>query len=323
MTTVAIDTPDVELGTLIAGLAPVDALSPVSVVGPDAAATADELIVLGSARGIEIDGSTRGGVDAPGAVGLLAATGADTVVVVSSAMVYGAWPDNPVPLTEDAPLRPRSESGFAMAMCEIERAVADLRARRPGATVAVLRPTICVSPHLDNRWLERSLWHARSLRTDGPDRPAQFLHLDDLARAVDFARRHHLDGAFNVAPAGWLSARQQLELVGSGRPPRVPGALSRAVVAARWRAGRTSTPPEVVPYTEHSWVVSSDRLRAEGWRPRVSNEEAFVMGHRPGWWSTLTAGQRQAVSLGGSAAAVALVGAVVVGVARAASRRRG
>ena len=32
------------------------------------------------------------------------------------------------------------------------------------------------------------------------------------------------------------------------------------------------------------------------------------MGHRPGWWSTLTADQRQAVSLGGSAAAVALVG---------------
>ena len=34
--------------------------------------------------------------------------GVEHLVVRSSAMVYGAWPDNPVPLTEDAPVRPLS-----------------------------------------------------------------------------------------------------------------------------------------------------------------------------------------------------------------------
>src|SRR5207237_463839 len=44
-----------------------------------------------------------------------AEAGADvtTAVCVSSAMVYGAWPDNPVPLTEDAPVRPNP--GFDVA----------------------------------------------------------------------------------------------------------------------------------------------------------------------------------------------------------------
>ena len=35
-----------------------------------------------------------------------AAAGVSKVVLVSSAAVYGAWPNNPIPLTEDAPLRP-------------------------------------------------------------------------------------------------------------------------------------------------------------------------------------------------------------------------
>ncbi|MFL6207123.1 MAG: NAD-dependent epimerase/dehydratase family protein, partial [Acidimicrobiales bacterium] len=34
------------------------------------------------------------------------AVGAEHIVLLSSAIVYGAWANNPVPLTEDAPLRP-------------------------------------------------------------------------------------------------------------------------------------------------------------------------------------------------------------------------
>ena len=39
--------------------------------------------------------------------------GATHIVLLSSAMVYGAWPNNPIPLTEDTVLRP--DSGFALA----------------------------------------------------------------------------------------------------------------------------------------------------------------------------------------------------------------
>ena len=35
------------------------------------------------------------------------------LVVRSSATVYGAWTDNPIPLTEDAPVRPSPEFPFA------------------------------------------------------------------------------------------------------------------------------------------------------------------------------------------------------------------
>ena len=50
-----------------------------------------------------------------------AAAGRAHVVVLSSATVYGAWPTNPVPLTEDAPLRPNPGCAFAVQKAEIER----------------------------------------------------------------------------------------------------------------------------------------------------------------------------------------------------------
>ena len=51
-------------------------------------------------------------------------------VIVSSALVYGAWANNPVPLTEDAVLRPDVEFAFA-ASARGGRAVGRHVADRP------------------------------------------------------------------------------------------------------------------------------------------------------------------------------------------------
>ena len=72
---------------------------------------------------VNIEG-TRRVLEAAGGAGIGA------IVVVSSAMVYGAWPNNPVPLTEDAPLRPNPGVTFATQKAEIERLVARV-GRRP------------------------------------------------------------------------------------------------------------------------------------------------------------------------------------------------
>src|SRR5689334_6340743 len=52
--------------------------------------------------------ATKRLLDAAGAVGVR------HVVCVSSAMVYGAWPGSPVPLTEDAPVRPNPGLAYAV-----------------------------------------------------------------------------------------------------------------------------------------------------------------------------------------------------------------
>ena len=72
---------------------------------------------------------TRAVLDAAGAVG------AAHVVLMSSATAYGAWANNPVPLTEDAPLRPNPDLDFAVRAAERERLAADWKHEHPGATV--------------------------------------------------------------------------------------------------------------------------------------------------------------------------------------------
>jgi hypothetical protein len=61
--------------------------------------------------------------------------------------------------------------------------------------------------------------------------------------------------------------------------------------------------------------VANDRLRAAGWEPASTNEEAFVDGDRENPLLTLNAHRRQMLSLGavGAVAALVVVAVVVLG----------
>lgn len=279
----------------------------------------DALVLLGPSTGPELDGTGTSGVDVEATRSVLDAAGAvgvATVVVLSTAMVYGAWPDNPVPLTEDAPLRPRPDLAVAVRKAEVERLVSAWRPDHPGTAVAVLRPCLAVAEDTTS-WMAASLWQTGAVQADHADPPAQFVHLDDLAAAVDLARRHRLDGAFNVAPDGWIPADQLRLLAPPTSRIRLPGRWAARLATLRWNLGLTPTPPEVLPYTVHPWVVANDRLCAEGWVPEHSNEEAFVAGVKAGPLATLTPRRRQQLALG----AVAVVGVAAVTVVVVTLRR--
>ena len=284
-----------------------------------------DVILLAPTTGPDRDGSTVGGVDLPGARRLLdrlVGVQVRSVVVLSSAMVYGAWSDNAVPLSEDAVLRPNPVCRFASDKAELERSAVEWAAGRddvgPGAVrVARMRPSLTLSHEPGSvDWMESSLWHTPTARHGDADPPGQFLHIDDLVRAIEHARRHHLEGAFNVAPDGWITSDRQLELTGRVRRVRVPSALAGRVASLRWRFRLTSTPPEIVPYLLHPWVVANDRLRATGWSATWSNDEVFVAANRPGWWSSLTARRRQDIALGALVAVAVGLGGVIAAVAR-------
>ena len=71
-----------------------------------------------------------------------AITRPEVLVHLSSATVYGAWPDNQVPLTEDSPLRPNPEFAYAVGKAEAERRLAEWAEDHPDTRVAVLRPAV-------------------------------------------------------------------------------------------------------------------------------------------------------------------------------------
>jgi hypothetical protein len=240
------------------------------------------------------------------------------LVVLSAAMAYGAWPTNPVPLTEETPLRPDATYGYAASRAEVERLVGEWRLDHPGSSAAVLRPTVTVAAE-STVWLALSPWSARALRVSGADRPSQFLHLDDLASAVDHARRRGLDGPFNVSPDGWLSRDALAELAGPvGRVHLPPSWVARA----RDLRSRLGVPSGATGggYTQHPWVVANDRLRATGWQPQYRNEEVYVEADPGGPLADMSPRRRQEISLG--LAGLGVVGLVAGAVALLRRSRR-
>ena len=140
------------------------------------------------------------------------------LVVVSSALVYGAWENNPVPLTEEAVLRPDNEFAYARQLAAVEQMADEWRRARPGRTVSVLRPVASMAAN-GTSGLSRALAAGIGQRFAIDDPPAQFVHLDDVASAVTLAATNELDGVFNVAPDGSIPAATVRALTGA--PPRL------------------------------------------------------------------------------------------------------
>ncbi|MGH3665111.1 MAG: NAD-dependent epimerase/dehydratase family protein, partial [Egibacteraceae bacterium] len=140
-------------------------------------------------------------------------SGARRLVHVSSGAVYGAHAENPVPLTEDAPLRANADFSWAYHHLLAEELVAEFAAGHPDTTVVVLRPVTTLGPGIGNfvahHFEQPVLPLVRGL---GP--PVQLLHVDDLAAAIHLAVTGDLRGPYNVAPDGWLSVRELARLAG-------------------------------------------------------------------------------------------------------------
>lgn len=281
---------------------------------------ADAVLHLASVFGPAIEGpEIEAAVEVTMARRVLAAAskvGAETVVLLSSATVYGPWANNAVPLSEDAPLRPHPDLAYAVQLAEVERVAAEWAADHPSAAVARLRPAPVVA---DGRlgWLARGLDAAADVPT-ADDTPAQYLHVDDLAAAVVVAWEQRLAGPVNVAPSGWLTPTQRRALDPVPRL-RLPEAVALKVAAFRWRLRLAPTHPGILPYVRAPWVVANDRLAAAGWEETVSNEEAYVLGHEASAIEQISPRRRQELALGVMAAAGAVA---VAGVALGFRARR-
>src|SRR5262245_37998824 len=112
-----------------------------------------------------------------------AAVGVRRVVRISSATVYGAWANNPMPLTEDVSLRPNPHFSPATQGAEVERLIAEWRAEHPGVTVTTLRSAPVVGPGAE-RLPARILLGRPPIRVRGATMPVQVVHGDDLADAL-------------------------------------------------------------------------------------------------------------------------------------------
>ena len=252
-----------------------------------------------------------------------AAAGVRRVVLCTSAMVYGALPDNDVPLAEDAELRATAEATAVGDLLEIERLARRAPRAHPGLNVTVLRPAMLVGG-VDTA-LTRYFESPRLLVVAGSRPCWQFCHVEDLASALEYAALEKVEGEVAVGCDGWLEQEEVEQLTGIRRM-ELPSAVALGAASRLHRLGLTPSPAGDLAYTMYPWVVSGNRLYEAGWRPRWTNEEvlAQLMTETAGRHAVVgrRLGRKDATTLGAAGATVALVGtAALVRRARKARRR--
>jgi nucleoside-diphosphate-sugar epimerase len=201
---------------------------------------------------------------------LEAAAGAGTVVLWSSGVVYGAHPDNPVPISETQPTRPNADFPAAAVLAESESIA--LQAGRP--SVVVLRGAGVWAPSWGT-FLSRSLMAPAMLGVRGYAPPLQCLAPADAAAALVLAVSGRLSGVYNVAPDDWVGARDAARAAGRRRL-EVPQRVALATAERLWRAGMSAAAAGELNYQMHPWVLDNTRLRQAGWAPTRSSAQAFA-----------------------------------------------
>lgn len=236
------------------------------------------------------------------------------LVLVTSAMVYGARPDNPVPLPEDAPLRAPADESFVGDLLEVEQLASRAPDIHPGLAVTVVRPAALVGPGVDGV-VTRHFESPRLVRLRGVEQRWQFCHVDDLVSALELAVREEVTGSLAVGCDGWLE-QADIERLSGLRSVELPPALAFATAERLHRVGVLPTAATDLAFVVSPWVVDCASLRAAGWRPQQDNESSLrlllaevegrhaVAGRR--------VGRRDATTLGAAGAAVAVLGTAAI-----------
>jgi nucleoside-diphosphate-sugar epimerase len=243
------------------------------------------------------------------------------VVLLSSAMVYGAHPDNPVPLPETAALAAEADSGVVGDLLEIESLAKRSPRSHPGLAITVARPAAMVGPGIDTI-VTRHFEAPRLLAVKGCRSSWQFCHVDDLVSALELAATGEVTGEFTVGCDGWLT-QDEVEQITGMRRVELPAGMTFGAVHRLHRAGFTPAPVADLRFVVYPWVVDCAALRKAGWRPAFDNAAALriLLGQRAGRHAV--AGRRldrKDATITAAGATVAVIGTAAI--VRQVRRRR-
>ena len=206
-----------------------------------------------------------------------ARTGVRHLLVTSSATAYGFHADNPIPLTENDPLRGNADFTYAKNKREIEGIIGRFIEAHPQMGVTVLRPCFVVGPHMNNPLAD----HLKKPLVVLPKEtmPLQFVHETDLTRVILHCLTGRATGIFNIAGSGTLTVAEMVSMMGN-RPVWVPSRLLYPLNQVAWTLrlhGITRFPSPALGLFRYSWVADPQKfIRQTGFAYRYDSRQAFA-----------------------------------------------
>lgn len=181
-------------------------------------------------------------------------------VYLSDIRVYGAGSVNPIPVTERVQAEPVPEHRFLLdAESNLLQGLNTLTGESD-LNVAILRSAMSVGPAGSSPVADELLWSTIAAGKNG-NTPVQLIHQHDLARAAVLAITRRIEGTYNAAGSGVISARVFQDMCRSG--------------TANGRVGKHKTAPRKRHLAKRPLILSDTKLRqAAGFNPKFSSEQA-------------------------------------------------
>ncbi|MEM7281281.1 MAG: NAD-dependent epimerase/dehydratase family protein [Pseudomonadota bacterium] len=196
------------------------------------------------------------------------------VIVLSTFYVYGASPYNPALLNESAPLKASGLSKDLVDAVELANLSNIYLWKYPKLNMTILRPCHIVGPGVRN---------SMSLLLEQPVAPVlfgfspmmQFIHIDDMARAITLAFKEKHRGVYNVAPEDWIAYQDALEAAGCARipipsiPPLIPNTISKILRMKVF-------PAFLINFFKYPVIIDGSEFEKKfGFKPKISLNRIF------------------------------------------------
>ena len=136
------------------------------------------------------------------------------LIYLSSHSVYGAPGDNPVPIPDDAPMRPTADYPYAYDKQQCEMVLQEFAQAQNDIKITTLRSCIVLGNGADNQ-TTKSFFRSWMLGVMDYNPPMQFVYDDDLARVISIIIQREIPGTFNVAGDGVVHYREMAKIIKS------------------------------------------------------------------------------------------------------------
>ncbi|HET6951165.1 MAG TPA: NAD-dependent epimerase/dehydratase family protein [Acidimicrobiales bacterium] len=194
-----------------------------------------------------------------------------TVVVKSSTLVYGSTHADPVWFTEET-RRPAFPKGrVERSLLEVEGYVRDYAADSPHVTVSLLRFSNVLGADIVTP-ITKALQLPLVPCVFGYDPRVQFVHEQDVVRAIMFVLDNDLGGIYNVAGDGLLPWSEVAAICAKRLWPLPP--VGRGLVGQVSRRFGIDLPPEMLDLLTYGRGADNRRLKAAGFEYRYSSAGA-------------------------------------------------
>jgi UDP-glucose 4-epimerase len=182
------------------------------------------------------------------------------LVVLSSGYVYGALPENPTFLDEDAPLNVSRSYPEIRDLAEVDHLVTAFLWQHPEIATTILRPVNVLGRSVHTA-ISRYMRQRFVPTIAGFDPMMQFIHEDDMAAAVVRALECGTHGIFNVTGPGAVPLSVALAEVGAIAVP-LPDLVARLLIGRLFRLGLYHTPADAVDFLKYVCMLDGRRFRA-------------------------------------------------------------